>query len=145
MPVLILAIASFLVVVVILVRLAIADTLKSRAIRHRRDLASAQPPLLSISEAFDPICSVLWQAPIAALELIDSGGTSGILAARLRPIYEQAAARFPEIYEGCGFVPWLQFLEEMQLISWHGCNVVLTPAGQAFLTFRFVTYAMVET
>jgi len=121
-----------------------AVTLDSRAIRHKRDLALAQPPLLSISEAFDPVYSVLWQAPIAALELIDSAGTSGIPAARLRPIYEQAAARFPEIYEGGGFVPWLQFLEETQLISWHGCNVVLTPDGPAFLRFRFVTDAMVE-
>jgi len=144
MPVLILAIASFVVVLVIVVLLAIADTLESRAIRHRRDLASARPPLLSISEAFDPVYSVLWQAPIAALKLIDSGGTSGILAARLRPIYEQAAPRFPEIYEGCGFVRWLQILEETRLISWHGCNVVLTPDGRAFLRFRFVTGTMVE-
>jgi len=143
MLLLILAIASFLVVVAIVVPL-IADTLESRAIRYRRDLASTPPPLLSISEAFDPVYSVLWQAPIAALELIDSGGTSGVPAARLRPIYEQAAARFPEIYEGSGFVPWLQFLEEAQLISWHGHNVVLTPEGHAFLRFRFVTDAMVE-
>jgi hypothetical protein len=144
MLLLILAIASFFVVVVIVALPAIADTLESRAIRYRRDLASTLPPLLSISEAFDPVYSVLWQAPIAALELINSGGTSGVPAARLRPIYEQAAARFPEIYEGSGFVPWLQFLEEAQLISWHGHNVVLTPEGHAFLRFRFVTDAMVE-
>jgi hypothetical protein len=143
MTVVILAIASFLVVIAIVVPL-LADTIASRAIHQKRNLASDQPPPLSISEAFDPIYSALWQAPIAALELIDSGGTSGIPAARLRPIYEQAAAHFPEIYEGCGFVPWLQFLEETQLISWHGCNVVLTPEGRAFLRFRFVTDAMVE-
>ena len=145
MPVLILAIASFLVFVAIVVLLLIADTLESRTIRRKRSLTPAEPiALLSIAEAFDPVYSVLWQAPIAALELIDSGGTSGIPAARLRPIYEQAAARFPEIYEGSGFVPWLQFLEETQLISWHGCNVVLTSDGHAFLRFRFVTNAMVE-
>jgi len=51
MPLLILAITSFLVVVAIVVPL-IADTLESRAIRYTRDLASTQPPLLSISEAF---------------------------------------------------------------------------------------------
>ena len=62
----------------------------------------------------------------------------------MRPIYEEAPARFPEIYEACGFVPWLQFLEETQLISWHGCNVVLTPDGHAFLKFRLVTDATVE-
>lgn len=145
MPVLILAIASFLAFVVIVVLLLIAHTLESRAIRLKRSLTPAEPlALLSIAEAFDSVYSVLWEAPIAALKLIDSGGTSGIPAATLRPIYEQAAARFPEIYEGSAFVPWLQFLEETQLISWHGCNVVLTPDGQAFLRFRFVTDAMVE-
>ena len=68
MPVLILAIASFLAVTAVLVPL-IAVTLDSRAIRHKRDLALAQPPLLSISEAFDPVYSVLWQAPIAAQDI----------------------------------------------------------------------------
>jgi len=62
----------------------------------------------------------------------------------LRPIYDEAARRFPEIYEGYGFASWLQFLEEMRLISWDGSNVVLTPEGHAFLRFRFVTDAMVE-
>ena len=142
---LILAIASFLVFLAIVVLLLIADALESRAIRHKRNLTLANPlALLSIPEAFDPVYSILWEAPVAALKLMDSAGTSGIPAARLRPIYEEAAARFPEIYEGCGFVPWLQFLEETHLISWHGCNVVLTPDGHAFLKFRFVTDAMVE-
>ena len=145
MPMLILAIASFLVFVAIVVLLLIADVLESRAIRHKRNLTLANPlALLSIPEAFDPVYSILWEAPVAALKLMDSAGTSGIPAARLRPIYEEAAARFPEIYEGCGFVSWLQFLEETQLISWHGCNVALTPEGRAFLKFRFVTDSMVE-
>jgi len=145
MPVLILAIASFLVFFAIVVLLLIADTLESRAIRHKRNLALAKPlALLSIAEAFDPIYSVPWEAPVAALKLIDSAGLSGIPVARLRPIYEEAAVRFPEIYEGCAFVQWLQFLEDTQLISWHRYNVALTPDGHAFLRFRFVTDAMVE-
>jgi hypothetical protein len=138
-----LAIASFLAVVVFVVWLA-ADTLKSRTVRHQRDAASVQPFLLSVSEAFDPIHSILWQAPIAALELIDSGGKSGIPAAKLHTIYDEAARRFPEIYEGSGFVSWLQFLEKTQLIAWDGSNVVLSPEGHAFLRFRFVTDSMVE-
>lgn len=144
MVVLVLAVASFLVFVVILMLLAIADTLESRAGRKKTNLAAPQPPLLSITEAFDPIYSVLWEAPIAALQLINSAGTSGIPAARLRPIYENVAARFPEIYEGCTFALWLQFLEKTQLISWQACNVVLTSDGHAFLKFRFVTDATVK-
>jgi len=68
MPVLIVAIASFLVFVAIVVLLLIAATLESRAIRHKRNVTLANPlALLSISEAFDPIYSILWEAPVAAL------------------------------------------------------------------------------
>ena len=138
-----LAISSFLAVGVFVVWL-IADTRESRSVRHQRDVTSIEPFHLSISEAFDPIHSILWQAPIAALELMDSGGNSGIPVVKLRPIYDEAAHRFPEIYEGHGFASWLQFLEQMRLISWDGSNVVLTPEGHSFLRFRFVTDAMVE-
>ncbi|HXY48281.1 MAG TPA: hypothetical protein VEI01_02440 [Terriglobales bacterium] len=144
MPLLILAIASFLLFPLILVLLCIAHVLESRAIRQNRTPTSARAPLLSIAEAFDPVYSVLWDAPIAALELIDSAGPAGIPVARLRPIYAAAAAHFPEIYEGCSFVHWLQFLEKTRLISWQGYRAVLTPDGHAFLRFRFVTDAMVE-
>jgi len=145
MPVLILAIASFLLFFVIVVLLCIASTLESRTLRRKRILTQAKPlALLSITEAFDPIYSVLWEAPIAALELINSAGTSGVPVARLHPLYDGAAARFPEIYDGCSFLQWLRFLEEAELISWHSYKLVLTPDGQAFLRFRFVTAAMVE-
>jgi len=138
-----LAISSFLAVGFFVVWL-IADTRESRSIRHQRDVTSVEPFLLSISEAFDSIHSMLWQAPIAALELMDSGGNSGIPVVKLRPIYDEAARRFPEIHEGHCFVSWVQFLEQTRLISWDGSNVVLTPEGRAFLRFRFVTDAMVE-
>ena len=144
MPLLILAIASFLLFPLIVVLLCIASVLESSTIRQNRALASPRAPLLSISEAFDPVYSTLWDAPIAALELIDSAGPAGIPVARLRPIYSAAAAHFPEIYDGCSFVHWLEFLEKTGLISWHSYKVVLTPDGHAFLRFRFVTDAMVE-
>jgi hypothetical protein len=145
MPVLILAIASFLLFFFVVVLLCIANTLESRTLPRKGILTQAKPlALLSITEAFDPIYSVLWEAPIAALELINSAGTSGMPVARLRPLYDEAAARFPEIYDGCSFLQWLRFLEEAELISWHSYKLVLTPDGQAFLRFRFVTDAMIE-
>ena len=145
MLVLLLAIASFLFFIIVVVLLWIADTLESRTIRRKRSLMLTKPlTLLSITEAFDPIYSVLWEAPIAALELINSAGASGVPVARLRPFYDEAAARFPEIYDGCSFLQWLRFLEEIELISWYRYKLVLTPDGQALLRFRFVTGAMVE-
>jgi hypothetical protein len=145
MPLLILAIASLLFFFLVVALLWIANTLESRTIRRRRILIPTESLApLSINEAFEPIYSVLWEAPIAALELVQSAGPSGIPVARLRPIYRQAATRFPEIYDGCGFVEWLRFLEATDLIFWAGCKIVLTPEGKAFLRYRFVTDALVE-
>ena len=71
MPVLILATASFLSFFFIVALLCIANTLESRTLRGKRSPPQGTLALLSIAEAFDPIYSVLWEAPIAALELID--------------------------------------------------------------------------
>ncbi len=145
MPVLILAIASFLLFVGITALLLIAGRLESRTIKEKTlRVTAVRPALLSIAEAFDPILSVVWEAPIAALKVVESAGTSGLPPARLRPMYDKAAARFPEIYDGCDFADWLRFLQDSQMISWNGPCVVITPDGQAFLRFRFVTDAMVE-
>src|SRR5216683_4791720 len=109
MPVLILATASVLFFFFVVALLCIANTLELRTLRRKRILTQAKPlALLSITEAFDPIYSVLWEAPIAALELINSAGTSGMPVARLRPLYDEAAARFPEIYDDCSFLQWLR-------------------------------------
>jgi hypothetical protein len=145
MPVLLLGIASLLGFFIIVVLLWIANTLESREIFRQRIRTPAKPlTLLSITDAFDPICAILWEAPIAALELVDSAGPSGIPPARLHPIFVKAAARFPEVYEGCSFVHWLQFLERNQLILWSGYRVALTPEAREFLKYRFTTDALVE-
>jgi hypothetical protein len=145
MVLVILAIASFLGFFLIVARLCVASTRDSREI-HRQIIATRAKPLSlpSITDAFDPICAILWEAPIAALELIESAGPPGMPAGRLQPIFAKAAARFPEIYEGCSFVQWLQFLEQNQLVSWNGYCVVLTPEAREFLKYRFTTDALVE-
>jgi hypothetical protein len=139
------AIASLSAFFLIVAWVCVASTRESREI-HRQTIPTPAKPLslLSITEAFDPICAILWEAPIAALELIDSAGPSGMPAARLRPIFVKAAAHFPEIYEGCSFVQWLQFLEHIKLISWRGYHVVLTREAREFLKYRFTTDALVE-
>jgi hypothetical protein len=87
----------------------------------------------------------LWEAPLAALRLIESSGPSGIRVARVQPIFNQAADCFPEIYDGYTFSQWLEFLEETGFIVWSGDKAKLTPEGQAFLTYRFVTDTMVPS
>jgi hypothetical protein len=140
MPLLILAIASFLSFLVIVILMWVAETLESRTIDRKRKLLCRKPSsFLAITDAFDPVYAVLWDAPIAALRLIGSAGSAGLPATRVRRIYADAAAHFPEVYDGWSFIPWLDALEDMQLITWHGPNVVLTPDGRAFLKFRFVS------
>lgn len=134
MLVLILAVASFLAFVSIGLMLWLADTLEAHKSQLRQKVQVRQPFIfLSIADAFEPMFVVLWEAPIAALELIQSAGQHGIPVSRLRPIFNKAAACFPEIYDGHGFEHWLQFFEDAQLIDWKGQEVTLTREGLDFL------------
>ena len=101
------------------------------------------PPILLIEEAFDPVFAVLWEAPISALQLVESAGPAGLRPARLLKIFKSAATSFPEIYDGYTFLQWLACLEAIQFISWRGERLLLAPEGRAFLKYRFVTEAMV--
>jgi hypothetical protein len=140
-----LAIALFFAFFLVVAGFGDASTRESREIRRQTLTTLAKPvSLLSITEAFDPIYAILWQAPIAALELVESAGASGMPVAQLQSIFVRAATCFPEIYEGCSLVQWLQFLEQNQLISWNGYRVVLTPEARKFLKYRFTTDALVE-
>src|SRR5215470_516139 len=118
MLVLILAAGSFFVFIAVLACLVVAHSLESREITRRRNLWSHRPvKFLSHTQAFEPIYAPLWDAPVSALQLVNSA-KNGIPAARLQPSFWRAAASFPEIYEGCEFVRWLEFHECEDLISW---------------------------
>lgn len=146
MPILFLAIASFPFFLLVVVLLYIADTLESRTRdRNRASTCRHGLTLLSIPDAFDPVFSVLWAAPIAALEHIGSAGPAGLPLVALRPIYVKAVKRFPEVHEGCTLLQWVRFLEATELITWSGDRMPLTSEGNAFLRFRFVTNSMTES
>jgi hypothetical protein len=140
MPVLIIAIASYVIFFGVLLLLWIAGKLELREARLRSRSWLENPlPILSIAQAFDPDYSVLWEAPCAALALVDAAGPCGLPVSRLRPVYRKAAAGFPEIYDGCSFVQWLGFLEQSRLAICDGYRVVLTEDGHEFLKYRFTT------
>jgi hypothetical protein len=143
MPLLILAIASFLFFLLVISLLYVANSLECTQLERRLPAGHQPLAMLSIVEAFDPVLAALWEAPIAALERIDVAGPAGIAVGVLRPIYARAARCFPEVYDGYTFPQWVGSLEANQLISWRGDRVVLTPDGQAFLRYRFVTNALV--
>jgi hypothetical protein len=145
MLVLVLAAGSFLVFIAVLACLFVAHTLESKEIARSRNVWLRPPStLLCIEQAFDPIYSPLWEAPIAALRLVRAS-QSGIPPARLRTIFCRAAACFPEIYDGCEFVQWVEFLQREDLLSWRQDKVLITAKGNEFLANRFVTDALLET
>jgi hypothetical protein len=89
MWVLVLAIASFLAFFSIVLLLWLADTLESRNIQHNRNACLEQPfAFLSIAQAFEPALAVLWEAPIHAMQLIQSAGRGGICVAALRSHFQ---------------------------------------------------------
>lgn len=147
MFVLILAAGSFLVFLAVLGCLLVAHTLESREITRKRNVWTSRHPvrLLSITQAFEPIYAPLWEAPVTALELVSSA-KSGIAAGRLQPIFRRAASCFPEIYEGCEFMQWLEFLECEDLVYWdpERNKVFISEKGKEFLANRFVTDALLE-
>jgi hypothetical protein len=147
MWVLFLAIASFLAYIGILALLCLADRLETRT-RARRTmfLLSRTEPFstLNVTQAFEPIYAVLWEAPVLALHCLSSAGPKGLAASQLHPIFRKAAARFPEIYDGYTFQQWLQFLEKSELIRWDGGQVALTCKGREFLAFRFTWEAFTQ-
>jgi hypothetical protein len=146
MLVLIFAAGSFLMFIAILACLFVAHTLESREVTRKRNVWTHRPVrLLSITQAFEPIYAPLWEAPVNALQLVSSA-KSGIPANRLQPIFHRASAAFPEIYEGCEFFQWLQFLECEDLVWWdpEKNKVTITQKGNEFLANRFVTDALLE-
>lgn len=139
MFVLVLAAGSFLTFIAVLACLLVAHTLESREILRSRNIWFHRPAtFLCVEQAFDPIYARLWESPIAALRLVSSA-RSGISPGRLRSIFEGAAACFPEIYDGCDFMQWLEFLNYEELIAWQGDKVIITSKGKEFLANRFVT------
>ena len=145
MWILLLAVASFLAFVSIVLLLCVANALEARQTCRKSEIhVGPSFAALSVTQAFEPIFAVLWEAPIHALELIQSGGTRGIPVSRLRSTFNEAAARFPEIYDGFNFEEWLQFLEDAQFVVSTGQQVALTREGCEFLEYRFTTEALVE-
>jgi hypothetical protein len=145
MWVLLLAVASFLAFLSIVLLLWVANTFDKRKTCRKSEIhVGPSFAVLSITQAFERVFAVLWDAPIHALELIRSGGTRGIPVSRLQSTFNEAAARFPEIYDGFNFEQWLQFLEDAQFVVWTEQQVILTREGREFLEYRFTTEALAE-
>ena len=109
--------------------------------RHALECIRSEPTgaafsTLSVALAFDPDHAILWETQVPALELISAAGPQGIHVRQLYAWYRTAAAHYPELYEGSGFKPWLEFLREARLVTFDECRVAVTREGHEFLHYR---------
>jgi hypothetical protein len=134
MMVTLLTVASFLVSLTAFVMLWIANRGKSWAKCESRSAHQEGPGiLLSVEQAFDPLYAMLWDAPIAVLQVLDSAEASGVPPHRLRPIFSGTAGHFPEIYEGCTFPQWVRLLQDMELVDCRGGRMTISESGRRLL------------
>ncbi len=137
MPVLVVAVASFILFVLVMVALWVAQTAE---LRQQRGWEARRAGRLfcgiSVADAFDPEFAILWETQTPALELISRGGSRGIPCERLYPWYCRCARLYPELYEGTSFRRWLEFLQATQLVAVTPERVLLTPEGAEFLKCR---------
>jgi hypothetical protein len=89
-------------------------------------------PLLA---AFEPDYAILWETQVPALKLIASGGQIGLPKYRLSACYANSAHRYPELYDGCSFQRWVEFLAREHLIVLIRGRIVLTAEGGDFLRY----------
>jgi hypothetical protein len=123
-------VAGFISVFVIMLQAS------TRIENHLRK-ASASPAMnssdtlgvLSISDAYDPDRSVLWENQVFALQRIGSHVT----IPELLVLWERYLRLYPELYEQTSFSDWLAFLQNCNLVEPNGNVVRLTANGRDFL------------
>src|SRR5512140_2574095 len=135
MPVVV-AFASLGIFLVVMVVVAIAHVVQWRQLEKIKTQPAGEPfSVICVADAFEPSHAVLWDTQAPALELIGSAGNKGIPLQRLFASYTESAQLYPELYEGCNFEQWLEFLQNSRLIVRNDYRVALTPEGQEFLHY----------
>lgn len=88
---------------------------------------------LSLVQAFERTYTLIWGSQISALQFLNSAGT--VRAEFLRPGYDQAAARDPDLYRTYTFDQWLNFLQASVLVVRSGESVTISLEGREFLKY----------
>lgn len=90
-------------------------------------------PALALAQGFERAYTLIWGSQISALQFLNSAGTVPVQF--LRPWFDQAAAREPEVYKGYTFDQWLGFLQASALVLRSGENVGISLEGREFLRY----------
>ena len=91
--------------------------------------------VLSVAQACDADCAILWDTQFPALHLIDAAGDAGIPVRQLYPLYSSSARLYPELFDNSTFRGWLQFLERERLIKRAGKQIYITVQGHELIGF----------
>ncbi len=87
-----------------------------------------------IERGFEVTFAYIFGSQIGALQqLKQAGGRAPLANAEL--YFEQIKAQYPEFYAGATFANWAEYLEKNLLARIDGNDVVLTDAGDDFLSF----------
>lgn len=85
--------------------------------------------VLSIADAYDADCSILWENQVFALQRIGSYVTIPELA----DLWGRYQHLYPELYEQTTFSDWIAYLQNYGLVESNGSFVRLTANGREFL------------
>jgi hypothetical protein len=91
--------------------------------------------VLSWVKVFEKVYSLIWGSQLGVLQFLNSVGPGGADTGVVRPWFDQAAAREPNLYAGDTPERWLGFLENQGLIQKAGPNVAITLEGREFLKY----------
>jgi hypothetical protein len=88
---------------------------------------------LAVVQGFERTYTLIWGSQIFALQFLNSAGS--VNSDLLRPWYDQAAAREPDLYAVYSFDQWLGFLQVSLLVLRAGDTVSISLEGREFLKY----------
>lgn len=95
-----------------------------------RSLAGTQIILL-----FERAQGLIWASQVAALTYLNSRG-GFVPVEEVRPFFDDARVRFPDIYRNYALDAWLRFLQSWLLVELRGDTIAISVAGREFLKWR---------
>jgi hypothetical protein len=92
--------------------------------------------IAAVTIRFERTYSDIFGSQIQILQHLSNVGTAGATQSQLRPFYDAAAQRYPDVYRNYAFDAYLNYLiNTAQLVSHNGDRLVIDFAGREFLSY----------
>lgn len=116
----------------------IRNDLDTRSIadpQNREDALIRALAATQLARAFDLTYYLIYGSQIVLLQRLNPLGELGCDEGCMRPLYDAAAAQYPNVYKEYDFGKWINFLASMNLITTRPGHVQITPFGREFLRY----------